>query len=185
MLKNRKGFTLIELMIVVAILGILAAVAVPAFLKYIKRSKTSEATMNVRKIFDGSVVFFTTERSDRSGAVIYPQFARSTAALTSPAAPAGAQKTSFDFTSDANADTWDQLQFGTSDPIYFSYQYVSTSPSGREIAATIPATQTFTAAAFGDLDGDSTLSTFERVGFKNLNGEVEGGAGLYIDNELE
>ena len=37
------GFTLVELMIVVVILGILAAVAIPAFTRYVKRSKTSEA----------------------------------------------------------------------------------------------------------------------------------------------
>ena len=42
-LKNAKGFTLIELMIVVAILGILAVVAVPALQKYMRRAKTAEA----------------------------------------------------------------------------------------------------------------------------------------------
>jgi len=51
MLKGKKGFTLIELMIVVAIIGILAAIAIPNFLRFQAKSKQSEAKTNLGGIF--------------------------------------------------------------------------------------------------------------------------------------
>jgi type IV pilus assembly protein PilA len=58
MLRNKKGFTLIELMIVVAIIGILAAIAIPNFLKFQAKSKTSEARTNLGAIFTAETAFF-------------------------------------------------------------------------------------------------------------------------------
>ena len=58
MLKSKKGFTLIELMIVVAIIGILAAIAIPNFLKFQAKSKMSEAKTNLGAIYTGQISYF-------------------------------------------------------------------------------------------------------------------------------
>ncbi len=174
---GQKGFTLIELMIVVAIIGILAAVAIPAFMKYIRRSKTVEATMNIRKLFDSSVSYFEAEHAYSAGAIIARQFpltaAWSPALGTCNAAVGGKCPPNATYWT---AATWTALNFSVDDPFYYSYQYTA---GGTDSAST------FTAEASGDLDNDSSYSLFRRNGSITADNNVTGGAGLYSENDIE
>lgn len=60
-IRNRKGFTLIELMIVVAIIAILAAIAIPNFLKFQAKSKQSEARTLLTGVYEAEMGFFSTQ----------------------------------------------------------------------------------------------------------------------------
>ena len=175
-MRNKKGFTLIELMIVVAILGILAAIAIPAFMKYIKRSKTSEAHVNVGKICDGASAFYQKDQYDGNGDPIpvgSKAFPTGPADTHGTATPQGVKvgPTATNFTLQA----WQDLSFSITEPTYYRYNYTNAG-SGTG--------STFTVVATGDLDGDTDVSTFTREGDVNSEGEPAIG-GMQISNELE
>ena len=70
MKEKKKGFTLIELMIVVAIIGILAAIAIPNFLRFQARSKQSEARQNLGAIYTAYAAYFSDNNAYPADVVI-------------------------------------------------------------------------------------------------------------------
>jgi type IV pilus assembly protein PilA len=178
-----RGFTLIELMIVVAIIGILAAVAVPAFIKYARKSKTAEALTNVRKMYEGARAYFMDMNVAvaRGGtATLDVQFPD--AEPVTPAADcclsAGDKCTPT--TAIWDTPTWDGVKFAMTDPHYYRYALGSTGTAAPGVGSQ------FTARAIGDLDCDGIFATFEMVGhYDEVYKDVTGSAGLYQNLETE
>lgn len=121
-IKNDKGFTLIELMIVVAIIGILAAVAIPNFLRYQASSMQSEARVLLSGIYTSQTAYFAQNNTyadwdgDYSGAVpvVTDQIGFSPASApryyqviaTAFAANTFTTSTSANIDNDVNTDDW-------------------------------------------------------------------------------
>jgi prepilin-type N-terminal cleavage/methylation domain-containing protein len=174
--RTKKGFTLIELMVIVAILGILASLAIPAFQKYLRRSRVIEAVKSVRRMFDSSVAYFADEHADRAGIMVPKQFPSSTGPTPSttccghPDLKCPPDSAAFELN-----PTWDALGFIVSDPHHFIYTYES---------AGIEDNAQFTARANGDLNCNTLWSTFERVGVIDA-AEYVNGTALYKNLPLE
>lgn len=128
--RNNKGFTLIELMIVVAIIGVLAAVAIPAFMNYIKRSKTSEAKLNIREIFDSAIAYYDGNHVNANGVSFssaLPVSAPSSIALPgrTPIDTAVHNWTSDDDDDDPVLNGWGILGFSIGSPTFYKYDFSS------------------------------------------------------------
>ena len=179
--SKTHAFTLIELMVVVAILGVLAAIAIPSFVGYVRRARTSEAVQTLGSLYTAAAALYVSEHGGRhvTSTVVTACVAESTA--LAPPNP-GTAKQRF-----TGGTGFDQLAFKISDFVFYGYGISSVGqPGGITCSSNLSvATNVYTFYARGDLDGDGKQSTFELPIGSNGAHQLYHSRGIYIayDNE--
>jgi type IV pilus assembly protein PilA len=153
-LRTREGFTLIELMIVVAIIGILAAVAIPAFNSYKMQARAGEAPAFLAEIAQRQEAY-RSEYGTYCNVGAGENGLKMPGAMPAPGAPVF-------WPVDGTLGAWAQLGAFPDGAVYFQYSTWAGLPNNAP-ADLYPQNLNdfwFVARAFGDLDGDGQEITF-------------------------
>jgi len=149
-----------------AVVGGMAAIAIPAFTKYVRRSKSVEATTNVRVLADA--VLALGDSPKKASAL------RSTEWTPKAGCCGQADNKCAPDAKAWDAATWKALGFSVKDPHYYQYR-VRVEGKGAATRVTVEAR--------GDLDCDGDYSSFRRTIGYGANGPAS--EGLQSDNETE
>jgi len=174
----QSGFTLVELMIVVAIVGILAVIGVVSYRKIVNSAKVTEATGMVAAI----------RVAQESYHAEAGQYATISTALDSALCPTnGTKVANWDPSCSGGAATWSVLPVRSDGPVRFGYATIAGLPQGRLPATpkgmagaptwtTGPSSDWYVVSAMADTDGNGTFVTVLGASWTR---------DIYVDNEGE
>jgi len=190
--SRTRAFTIIELMITIAIVGVCAALAVYGVSRYLRSAKTAEAKHCVGAITRGAVAAFEREIAPaemaQDGGSTQGQMKRlCTSAVPVPQDVTVIQARKYqprtgdqeDFQTGTDEAGWRCVRFSMTHPIYYQYNYTY---KGNDWTGSFKG-EFFTATAIGDLDGDNTQARFLRGGMVRNDTEIVLNTKIYKENE--